>query len=70
VGVNSSRDIVVQSSGSPTRPFIGPEVQDPFWNTNIFRWDLFGSGAGIDITVAPKLPETSDPDAIPFTTED
>jgi hypothetical protein len=65
--VNSSRDIVVQSSGLPTGPFIGPEGQDPFWTTGIFRRDL-GSGAGIDITVTPELPETSDPDAIPFTT--
>jgi hypothetical protein len=32
------------------------------------QWDLFGSGAGIDITVEPELPETSDKDAIPFTT--
>jgi hypothetical protein len=68
VRVNSSGDLVVQSSGSPTGPFIGPEGQDPFWTTGIFRWDLFGSGAGIDITVAPELPETSDPDTVPFTT--
>jgi hypothetical protein len=66
--VNSSRDIVVQSSGLPTGPFIGPEGQDHFWTTSIFRRDLFGSGAGIDIKVTPELPETSDPDAIPFTT--
>jgi hypothetical protein len=66
--VNSSRDIVVQSSGSPTGPFIGPEGQDPFWTTGIFRRDLFGSGAGIDITVTPELPKTSDPDTLPFTT--
>jgi hypothetical protein len=58
---------VVQSSGSPTGPFIGPEVQDPFWTTDIFIWDLFGSGAGVHITVAPELPETSNPDAVPFT---
>jgi hypothetical protein len=66
--VNSSRDLVVQSSRSPTGPFIGPEGQDPFWTTGIFRWDLFGSGVGVDITVAPELPETSDPEAVPFTT--
>jgi hypothetical protein len=68
VRVNSSGDLVVQSSGSPTGPFLGPEGQDPFWTTGIFRRDLFGSGAGIDITVSPELPETSDPDAVPFTT--
>jgi hypothetical protein len=68
VRVNSSGEIVVESSGLPTRPFTGPEGQDPFWTTGIFRRDLFGSGAGIDITVTPELPETSDPDTIPFTT--
>jgi hypothetical protein len=66
--VNSSGDIVVQSSGLPTGPFTGPEGQDPFWTTGIFRRDLFGSGAGVDITVTLELPETFDPDAIPFTT--
>jgi hypothetical protein len=68
VRVNSSRYLVVQSYGSPTKPFLGPEGQDPLWTTGIFRQDLFGSGAGIDITVTPELPETSDPNAIPFTT--
>jgi hypothetical protein len=62
VQVNSSRDLVVQSSGSPTGPFLGPKGQDPFWTTGIFRWDLFGSGAGINIIVSPELCETSDPD--------
>jgi hypothetical protein len=66
--LNYSREIVVESSGLPTRPFIGPEGQDPFWTTGIFRWDIFGSGAGVDINVTPKMPKTSDPDAIPFTT--
>jgi hypothetical protein len=68
VRVNSSGDIVVRSSGSPTGPFIGPEGQDPFWTTDIFRWDLFGSGAGIDITVTPELPKTSNSDTILCTT--
>ena len=66
--MNSSREIVVESYGLPTRPFTGLEGQDPFWTTGIFRWDLFGSGAGIDITVTPELPETYDLDVIPFTT--
>jgi hypothetical protein len=35
VQVNSSRDIVVESYGLPTGPFIGPEGQDPFWTTGI-----------------------------------
>jgi hypothetical protein len=66
--VNSSGEIVVQSSGLPTRPFIRPKGKDTFWTTGIFRWDLFGSGAGVDITVTPELTETSNPSAIPFTT--
>jgi hypothetical protein len=66
--VNSSRDIVVESSGLPTRPFTGPKGQDPFWTNGIFRRDLFGSGVGIDITVKPKPPEKSYPNTIPFTT--
>jgi hypothetical protein len=37
VRVNSSEDIVVESSGLPTRPFTGPKGQDPFWTTGIFR---------------------------------
>jgi hypothetical protein len=35
--VNSSGDLVVLSSGSPTGPFPGPEGQDPFWTNGIFR---------------------------------
>jgi hypothetical protein len=66
--VNFSRDLVVQSSGSPTGPFIGPEGKDPFWTTRIFRQDLFGLGTGIDIVVTLELPETSNPSTVPFTT--
>jgi hypothetical protein len=66
--VNSSGDLVVQSSGSLTTPFLGPEGQDPFWTTGVFKQDLFGSRAGVNITISPELPETSDPDAVPFTT--
>jgi hypothetical protein len=68
VRVNSSREIVVESSGLPTRPFTGPEGQDPFWTTGIFRRDLFGLGVRVDITVIPELPETFDLDEILFTT--
>jgi hypothetical protein len=67
VRVNSSEEIVVESSGLPTRPITGPEGQDPFWTTGIFRWDLFSLGAGIDITVTHELLETSNSDTIPFT---
>jgi hypothetical protein len=66
--VNSSRNLVVLSSGSLTRPFPGPEGQDPFWSTGVFRLDLFGAGSCIEITVSPTFPETSDPDTVPFTT--
>jgi hypothetical protein len=66
--VNSSRDLVVVSYGSPTRPFPGLEGQDPFWSTGIFRRDLFGVGPGIEITISPTFLKTYDPDAVPFTT--
>jgi hypothetical protein len=66
--VNSSEDLVVFSFGSSTGPFPGPEGQDPFFSTSIFRWDLFGSGASIEITISPMFLETFDPDAVPFTT--
>jgi hypothetical protein len=49
VRVNSSRYLVVQSFGSPTRPLIIPEGQDPFWTTGIFIRELFGSRAGVDM---------------------
>ena len=66
--MNYSADLVVLSSGSPTGPFLGPEGQDPFWSTGIFRWDLFGAGSGVEITVSPVLSETSNPNTVPFTT--
>ena len=66
--VNSSRDLVVLSSRSLTGPFPRPEGQDPFWTTDIFRWYLFGLGVGVDITISPALPGTSDLETVPFTT--
>jgi hypothetical protein len=54
--VNSSGDLVVVSSGSPIGPFPGIEGQDPFWSTGIFRWDIFGAGSGVEITVSPAFP--------------
>ena len=66
--VNYSGDLVVVSSGSPIGPFLGIEGQDPFWSMGIFRWDLFGVGSGVEITVSPVFPETSNPDTVPFTT--
>jgi hypothetical protein len=66
--VNSSGDLVVVSSGSLIGPFPGLEGQDPFFSTGIFRRDLFGAGSGVEITVSPTFPKTSDPDTVPFTT--
>jgi len=66
--VNSSGDLAVFSFGSSTGPFPGLEVQDPFWSTGIFRRDLFGAGSGVEIIVSLAFPETSDLDAVPFTT--
>jgi len=66
--LTSSGELFVQSSRSPNGLFLGPKGQDPFWAIEIFRQDLFGSGAGVDMIVAPELPETSDPDTVPFTT--
>jgi hypothetical protein len=64
--VNSFEDLVVVSSGSPIGPFPRPEGQDPFWSTGIFRRDLFGVGSGVEITISPAFPETSNPDILPF----
>jgi hypothetical protein len=35
--LNSSRELVVTSSGSPVGPFPGIEGQDLFWSTGVFR---------------------------------
>ena len=66
--LNSSGDLVVTSSGSPVGPFPGIEGQDPFCSMGVFRRDLFGAGSGVEITVSPVFPKTSNPDTIPFTT--
>jgi hypothetical protein len=65
--VNSSRDLVVVSFGSPIGPFPGIEGQYPFWSMGVFRRDLFGAGSGIEIIASPVLSETSNPDTVPFT---
>jgi hypothetical protein len=59
--VNSSKNLPVLSSGSPIGPFLGPEGQDPFWTTGIFRRDIFGLGEGVDVTISPALSEASNP---------
>jgi hypothetical protein len=64
---NSSGDLIVVYSGSPTGPFPGPEDQDPFWSTGVFRRDLFGVGSSVEVSASPAFPETSAPDTVPST---
>jgi hypothetical protein len=66
--LNSSRDLVVVSSGSPVGPFPGIEGQDPFFSTGVFRWDLFGEGSSIETIISPVIFEISSPKTVPFTT--
>jgi hypothetical protein len=54
---NSSRDLIVVYSGSPTRP----GDQDPFWSTGVFRRDLFGPGS-------PVISEISSTETVLVTT--
>jgi hypothetical protein len=69
--LNSSRELVVDTSGIPIGPLTGPKNEDPFWTTDIFQTpttvrDLYGSGAGVDIPVVSELPETSATYTIPL----
>ena len=66
--LNSSRDLVVVSSGSSIGPFKGIEGQDPFWSMGIFRQDLFGAGSGVETIISPVISETSSLEIVPFTT--
>jgi hypothetical protein len=66
--VNSFGDLVVVSSGSPVGPFPRIEGQDPFWSMGIFRWDLFGAGSGVESIISLVISETSNPEAVLFTT--
>jgi hypothetical protein len=62
---NSSGDLIVVYSGSPT----GPGDQDPFWSTGIFRRDLFGPGSPVISEISPPvISEISSPETVPFTT--
>jgi hypothetical protein len=69
--LNSSGELVVDTSGIPTRPLTGLESEDPFWTTDIFRTPATSArplrlGAGVDIPVISELPETSATYMIPL----
>jgi hypothetical protein len=67
--LNSSRDLVVMSSGSPVGPFPGIDDQDPFWSTGVFRRDLFGPGSPVISEITPPvISEISSSETVPFTT--
>ena len=67
--LNSSRDLVVTSSGSPVGPFPGIEGQDLFCSTGVFRWDLFGPGSPMISEInPPMIYEISSPETVPLTT--
>jgi hypothetical protein len=63
--MNSSKELVVDTSGMPTGPHSGLGVRDPLWTLDIFRipphtvQDLYGSGAGDDIPFVSQIPEVS-----------
>ena len=53
--VNSSRDLVVLSSGSPIGPFPRLEGQDPFWSAGDFRRTLFSLGSPVVSEINPPV---------------
>jgi hypothetical protein len=64
--MNSSGDLVVETSGIPTGPHTGPGVENPLFTTDIFGTphrtvrDLYDNlGVGPDSPVISQLPETS-----------
>jgi hypothetical protein len=66
---DSSRDLIVVYSGSPTGPFPGLEGQDPFWSTGVFRRDVFGPGSPMISEINPLvISEISNPETVPLTT--
>jgi hypothetical protein len=66
---DSSRDLIVVYSGSPTGPFPGIEGQDPFWSTGVFRRDLFGPGSPVISEINPPvISEISNLETVPLTT--
>jgi hypothetical protein len=66
---DSSGDLIVVYSGSPTGPFPGIEVQDPFWYTGVFRCDLFGPGSPVISEINPPVIfEISNLETVPLNT--
>jgi hypothetical protein len=62
---NSSEDLIVVYSGSPSRP----GEQDPFWSTGVFRRDLFGpSSLVISEINTPVIFELSSTEIVLVTT--
>jgi hypothetical protein len=67
--LNSSRELVVTSTGPPVGPFLGIEGQDLFWSTGFFRRDLFGPGSTVISEInLPLIFEISSPETVPLTT--
>jgi hypothetical protein len=66
---NSSEDLIVVYSGSPTGPFPGIEGKYPFWSTGVFRRDLFGPGSPMISEINPPMIfEISSPEIVSLTT--
>jgi hypothetical protein len=67
--MNSSRELVVTSSGLPVGPFLGIEGQDIFWSTGVFCQDCFGPGSPMISEINPLvISEISSPETVPLTT--
>jgi hypothetical protein len=66
VRLNSSRELVVTSFGSPVGPFPGVEGQDPFWSAGDFRRTLFSLGLPVVSEINP--PMFSETETVPMNT--
>jgi hypothetical protein len=67
--LNSSRELVVTSSGSPIGPYPSIEGQDPFWYTGVFHRDLFGPSSPVIFEINPPMIfEISNLETVPLTT--
>jgi hypothetical protein len=65
---DSSRDLIVVYSGSPTGTFPGIEGQDPFWSTGVFQRDLFGPGSPVIFEINPPvISKISNLETVPLT---
>jgi hypothetical protein len=64
--LNSSRELVVTSSGSPVGTFPGVEGQDPFWSAGDFHRTLFSPGSPMVSEINPLV--FSETETIPVNT--